>query len=135
MGLPVMFAAMVMMAPLDPGADQVALKQLFKDGVDTAFVQRPPERNGVVRIWMGATCLSIIGVREPSGANAAYRLFWSEAAIVPTSDDLVVAVSGFKPAEEQTLEHPTLFRFRDAQTAETARLAMTRLKAACTPPR
>lgn len=130
-----LLTALAVLIPLNPDADQTALKQLFKDGVDTAFVQRPPERNGVVRIWMGSQCLSIIGVREPSGANGAYRLFWSEAAIVPTSDDLVVAVSGFKPAEEQTLEHPTLFRFRDAQTAETARLAMTRLKTACTPQR
>lgn len=128
-------AAFMIMAPLDVGADQATLTQLFKEGVDTSFVQRPPERNGVVRVWMGAECLSVIGVREPSGVDGAYRIIWSSAVIAPSSGDSVVGVSGFKPAKELPLEHPVLFRFKDAQTAKAAREAMQRLQAACVPQR
>jgi len=74
-------------------------------------------------------------VREASGDRAAYSVNWLGASIVPATDDLTVAVEGLKPARQDPLEHATLFRFKDAETARAARTAMERLKAACTPQR
>lgn len=133
--LPLLSAAFVVMAPLDQGADQATLTRVFKAGIDTAFEQRPPERNGAVHTWIGAECVSIIAVREAAGERAAYSINWSGASIVPATDGLTVAVKGLKPARQDPLEHATLFRFKDADTAATARRAMERLKAACTPQR
>lgn len=133
--LPMMSAVFAMMLPLNPGADQTVLTQLFKAGVETSFEGRPPERNGSTHLWMGSECVSILGVREPSGDRAAYRILWSEAALLTTSDDSVVGVKGLTPPREAPLEAATLFRFKDSQTAQTAREAMLRLKTACTPQR
>lgn len=135
MSLPLLTTAFVMMAPLDQGADQATLAQLFRTGVETRFEQRPAEHAGAVHTWIGAGCVSIIAVRESSGARSAYSIQWSGASIAPASGERVVAVKGFRRAQEPVPEQATLFRFKDAETASTARAAMERLQAACTPQR
>lgn len=127
--LPLLSAAVVMMTPFNPDADQTTLAELVAKGLDTSRQDRNPATKGQHPQWSGVGCESALVVPDHPG----WRIDWSKAGVEAVGGRTLLVA----PDEAASVSGASklMLSFTDKATATAAREAMERLQAACRPQR